>query len=130
MPPNCTIPELPPGHTPSHTQSAITTTQKQTHDNETNDDETHTQRLATTLHVRFAKAIVPYYTLQECQRLHQSVSFIHSTTLLHGRSIPAMITIYTNDGTTPPHAVKPRRPVKQTNASLPPPRMICPLLPH
>ena len=45
-------------------------------------------------------------------------------TILHGRSIPAMITIYTDDGPTPRHAV--RRPVKRTNATshAVPPRMI------
>ena len=38
-------------------------------------------------------------------------------TILHGRRIIAMITIYTDDGTIQPNtSTRPRRPVKQTNA--------------
>ena len=53
-------------------------------------------------------------------------------TILHGRRILAMITIYTADGTTPPHTstIRPRRPAQNTNASSSLPRMIRPLLPH
>ena len=48
------------------------------------------------------------------------------------RSILVMIIIYTVNGTTPPHAVQPRRPKKQTNASshAAPPRMILQLRLH
>ena len=52
--------------------------------------------------------------------------------ILHERSILATMTIYTADGTTSPHAVKQRRPVKQTNASphAAAPRMTYQIPPH
>ena len=52
--------------------------------------------------------------------------------ILHGTSIPAMITIYTDDGTTTlPHtSTRPRRFKQNTNASSSPPRMINPLHLH